>query len=47
MGKVLDGKGKVGVIDYPMAQSTIDREAGFKKALQAFPGIQIAVIQPG
>ena len=47
MGKVLDGKGKVGVIDYPMAQSTIDRVAGFKKALQGFPGIQIAVIQPG
>jgi ribose transport system substrate-binding protein len=47
MGKVLDGKGKVGVIDYPMAQSTIDRVAGFKKALEAFPGIQIAVIQPG
>jgi ribose transport system substrate-binding protein len=46
MGKVLDGKGKVGVIDYPMAQSTIDRVAGFK-ALQAFPGIQIAVTQPG
>jgi ribose transport system substrate-binding protein len=47
MGKVLDGKGKVGVIDYPMAQSTIDRVAGFKKAIAAFPGIQIATIQPG
>jgi ribose transport system substrate-binding protein len=47
MGKDLDGKGKVGVIDYPMAQSTIDRVSGFKKALEAFPGIKIVAIQPG
>ena len=36
MAKVLGGKGKVGIIDYPTVQSVIDRVAGFKKALSAY-----------
>lgn len=47
MCKVLGGKGKVGVIDYPTVQSVIDRVNGFKKALGACPGVQIVAVQPG
>lgn len=47
MAKVLGGKGKVAVIDYPTVQSVIDRVAGFKKALAAHPGMRIVAIQPG
>jgi ribose transport system substrate-binding protein len=47
MGKVLDGKGKVGVINYPLTQTGIDRVEDFKKGIQPFPGMQIVVIQPG
>ncbi|MFL9873029.1 substrate-binding domain-containing protein [Paraburkholderia megapolitana] len=47
MCKVLGGKGKVGVIDYPTVQSVIDRVTGFKKALDACPGVQIVAVQPG
>jgi ribose transport system substrate-binding protein len=47
MAKVLAGKGKVGIIDYPTVQSVIDRVAGFKKALSAYPSIEIISIQPG
>jgi ribose transport system substrate-binding protein len=47
MAKALNGKGNVAVIDVPMTQSVIDRVAGFKKALEAFPEIKIVAIQPG
>ncbi len=47
MAKVLNGKGKVGVISYPTIQSVVDRVDGFKKALVAFPEIKIVSIQPG
>lgn len=47
MAKVLNGKGKVGVISYPTIQSVVDRVEGFKKALVAFPNIKIVSIQPG
>jgi len=47
MCKVLGGKGKVGVIDYPTIQSVIDRVTGFKKALEACPDVKIVAIQPG
>ncbi|WP_233858264.1 substrate-binding domain-containing protein [Paraburkholderia sp. HD33-4] len=47
MCKVLGGKGKVGVIDYPTVQSVIDRVAGFKKALGACPNVQVVAVQPG
>ena len=47
MAKVLGGKGKVGIIDYPTVQSVIDRVAGFKKVLSAYSNIRIVSIQPG
>jgi ribose transport system substrate-binding protein len=47
MCKVLGGKGKVGVIDYPTVQSVIDRVTGFKKGLAACPDVKIVAIQPG
>jgi ribose transport system substrate-binding protein len=47
MAKVLGGKGRVAIIDYPTVQSVIDRVAGFKKALAAFPAMRIVTIQPG
>ena len=47
MCKVLGGKGKVGVIDYPTIQSVIDRVTGFKKALEACPDVKIVAVQPG
>jgi ribose transport system substrate-binding protein len=47
MCKVLGGKGKVGIIDYPTVQSVIDRVTGFKKALGACPGVQVVAVQPG
>jgi len=47
MAKVLGGKGKVGIIDYPTVQSVMDRVAGFKKALSSYPNMKIVSIQPG
>ncbi|AEG62024.1 substrate-binding domain-containing protein [Desulforamulus ruminis] len=47
MAKVLGGKGKVAVIDYPTVQSVIDRVTGFKESLAKYPDIQIVAIQPG
>jgi ribose transport system substrate-binding protein len=47
MAKVLNGKGEVGVIDYPTVQSVVDRVNGFKKALEKHPGMKIVSIQPG
>ena len=47
MAKVLNGKGKVGIISYHTIQSVIDRVEGFKKAVAAFPDIKIVSIQPG
>jgi ribose transport system substrate-binding protein len=45
MCKVLGGKGKVGIIDYPTVQSVIDRVTGFKKALGGCPGVQVVAVQ--
>lgn len=47
MAKVLDGKGKVAIIDYPTVQSVVARIEGFKKALEAYPDIQIVAQQTG
>lgn len=41
IAKVLGGKGDVGIIGEPDVQSTIDREAGFKQALAAYPGLHL------
>lgn len=47
MAKLLDGKGKVAIIDYPTVQSVVARVEGFKKALEAHPEIQIVAQQAG
>lgn len=47
MCKVLGGKGKVGIIDYPTVQSVIDRVSGFKKALGQCPDVKVVAVQPG
>lgn len=47
MGKLLNGKGTVGVIDYPMVQSVVDRVDGFKEGLSKTPDVKIVSIQTG
>jgi ribose transport system substrate-binding protein len=47
MCKVLSGKGKVGIIDYPTVQSVIDRVSGFRKALTGCPAVTVVADQPG
>ncbi|MDK2840351.1 MAG: ribose transport system substrate-binding protein [Thermosipho sp. (in: thermotogales)] len=47
MAKVLNGKGKVAIIDYPTVQSVIDRVNGFKEVIAKYPDIKIVAIQPG
>lgn len=47
MGKRLNGKGTVAIIDYPAVQSVVARVNGFKKGLSETPGVKIVAIQPG
>jgi len=49
MGKILGGKGKVGVVGFmPGSASTMQREDGFTQAIrQGFPGIEIVGVQFG
>ena len=47
MAQVLGGHGKVAIIDYPTVQSVVARIEGFKKALEAHPGIEIVAQQTG
>ena len=47
MGKVLDGKGQVAIIDYPTVQSVVSRIEGFKDGLEAYPDIEIVSQQTG
>lgn len=47
MAQLLNGKGKVGIIDYPAVQSVVQRVEGFKKGLAETPDIQIVSIQTG
>ena len=41
MGKLLDGKGEVLIIDHPTVSSVQDRTKGFREALAKYPGIKI------
>lgn len=41
IAKALGGRGNVGLIGEPDVQSTIDREAGFKQALAAYPNLHL------
>jgi len=47
MGKLLKGKGKVGIIDYPAVQSVVDRVNGFKQGLKETPDVKIVASQTG
>lgn len=47
MGQLLNGKGKVGIIDYPALQSVVQRVEGFKKGLAETPDVKIVSIQAG
>jgi ribose transport system substrate-binding protein len=47
MGKLLNGKGKVAIIDYPALQSVVARVDGFKKGLADTPDVKIVAIQTG
>lgn len=48
IAELLNGKGKVGVIGFkPGSASTMDRESGFARELQKYPGIQLLPIQFG
>lgn len=47
MGQLLNGKGKVGIIDYPALQSVVARVDGFKEGLAATPDVKIVSIQTG
>jgi len=47
MAQILDGKGKVAIIDYPTVQSVVNRVNGFKDALKNHPGIEIVAQQTG
>jgi ribose transport system substrate-binding protein len=48
IGKVLDGKGKVAVINNPTITSVIERSDGFTETIEAkFPDIEIVAVQNG
>lgn len=50
MGKALDGKGKVAMLTYNVAEVCLDRANGFKDAIANYPDIEIVEeqeIQPG
>lgn len=47
MGKLLNGRGKVAIIDYPALQSVVARVEGFKKGLAETPDVKIVAIQTG
>ena len=41
LGKVLNGKGNVAIINQPAITSVLDRVLGFKEAISKYPGIKI------
>lgn len=47
LAKLLDGKGKVGVIDHPAVASVQDRTRGFKEVMAQYPEIEIVAFIPG
>lgn len=47
MGQLLNGKGQVGIIDYPALQSVVARVDGFKAGLSATPDVKIVSVQTG
>jgi len=47
MARILAGKGKVAIIDYPTVQSVVNRVNGFKAALEKHPDLHIVAQQTG
>lgn len=47
MGKLLNGKGKVAIIEYPALQSVVDRVNGFKQGLKDTPDVKVVASQTG
>ena len=47
MAKLLNGKGKIIIIDHPKVMSVRDRTKGFVEAVSKFPGIKIIARPPG
>jgi len=47
MAKLLNGRGKVIIIDHPKVMSVVDRTKGFEQAVSKFPGIKIVARPPG
>lgn len=47
MAEMVGDTGQVAIIDYPTVQSVVSRVEGFKKALEAHPGIEIVAQQTG
>ena len=47
MAKLLNGKGKIIIIDHPKVVSVRDRTKGFEEAVSKYPGIKIIARPPG
>lgn len=47
LAKLINGKGKVAIIDHPTVASAQDRVRGFEQTMAKYPGIQIVVKAPG
>lgn len=47
LAKLLNGKGKVVIIDHPVVTSVQDRTKGFMEAISKYPGIQVVDRPPG
>jgi ribose transport system substrate-binding protein len=47
MAKLLEGKGKIIIIDHPKVMSVRDRTKGFVEAVAKYPGIKIIARPPG
>lgn len=47
MAKLLNGKGKIVIIDHPVVTSVQDRTRGFLEAISKYPGIQVVDRPPG
>jgi ribose transport system substrate-binding protein len=45
--EMLEGKGKVAILNHPRIESAIMREEGFKEAIQQAPDIEIVAVLPG
>lgn len=47
LGELLEGQGKIAIIDHPIVSSVQDRTRGFEEALKAYPGMEIVQRVPG